>query len=295
MRRVAAALNWKLLRDPLDQTDPDSIGKFTAGSVALHLGIAGSLLLYAFIQGHLHRDSWGANTTQGAIQASLVSNAPAIPLPQEQPPTQSVLATPTPSPAPPPAAPQQKAIQQPEPEAVPIPVKQQPKAAPPKKVAQNEPPPKPQPRQPSDSRASRYPSPVQPRQNTAQYGEAAPNMARSMNNNGPNNPVNIKGGDFGSQFPFYVDVIKRKVASNWYQQEVQPATPAGSRVFVNFSVARDGSPSNIHVETSSGSPTLDTSCLRAVQRVDTFGPLPGGYNQNSISVEYYCEYAGSNR
>jgi len=44
----------------------------------------------------------------------------------------------------------------------------------------------------------------------------------------------------------------------------------------------------------SGSPSLDTSCLRAVQRVDTFGPLPAGYNQSSISVEYYCEYSGAN-
>jgi protein TonB len=105
----------------------------------------------------------------------------------------------------------------------------------------------------------------------------------------------VKGGDFGSQFPYYVDVIKRTVARNWYQQEVQPSTPAGARVFVNFSVSRDGNPSNVHVETSSGSPTLDTSCLRAVQRVDTFGALPSGYTQNSISVEYYCEYSGPNR
>jgi protein TonB len=275
--------------------DSDRIGKFAAGSLALHLALVASFGIYAFIRGHLRHDSWGANTTQGAIQATLVSNAPAIPLPQDQPPTPSVLATPTPSPAPAPAAPQPKAIQQPEPDAIPIPAKQQ-KPAPPKKVAQNEPPPKPLQRQPSDSRANRYPSPLPPKPHTAQYGEAAPQMSRSLSaNQGPNNPVNIKGGDFGSQFPFYVDVIKRTVARNWYQQEVQPSTPAGARVFLNFSVSRDGAPSNIRIETSSGSPTLDTSCMRAVQRVETFGPLPGGYNQSSISVEYYCEYSGSNR
>ena len=277
------------------ETNGDRFGRFTAGSAALHLAIAVSFLIYAFIQGHLRHDSWGANTTQGAIQATLVSNAPAVPLPQEQPPTDSVLATQTPSPAPAPAAPQPKAVQQPEPEAVPIPVKQQPKAAPPKKTAQPDQP-KPLPHQPIDSRASRYPSPVQPKRNTAQYGEASPNMARSLNNNqGPNNPVNVKGGDFGSQFPYYVDVIKRTVARNWYQQEVQPGTPPGARVFLNFTVSRDGSPSNVRIQASSGSPSLDTSCLRAVQRVDTFGGLPSGYNQSSISVEYYCEYSGANR
>jgi protein TonB len=282
---------------PAGQFDPESdhIGKFTAGSAALHLALAASFAFYAFLHGHLRHDSWGANTTQGAIQATLVSNAPAIPLPQEQPPTPSVLATQTPSPAPAPAAPQPKAVQQPLPEAVPIPVKQ-PKPAPPRKIAQNEPPPKPLPRQPVDSRASRYPSPVPPKQNTAQYGEAAPQMSRSMSRNqGPDNPVNIQGGDFGSQFPYYVDVIKRTVARNWYQQEVQPTTPAGARVFLNFTVSRDGIPGNVRISTSSGSQSLDTSCMRAVQRVETFGSLPSGYHQNSISVEYYCEYSGSNR
>jgi len=278
------------------QSGNDHFGKFTAGSLALHLGLIASFGIYAFIHGHLRHDSWGANTTQGAIQATLVSQAPAIPLPQEQPPTPSVLATPTPSVAPAPAAPQPKAVQQPEPDAVPIPVKQAQKAAPPKKMAQPEPMPKPQPHQPLDSRANRYPSPVPAPRDRATYGEAAPQTSRSLNTNqGPNNPVNIKGGDFGSQFPFYVDVIKRTVARNWYQQEVQPSTPAGAKVYLNFTVSRDGSPSGVHIETSSGSPTLDTSCMRAVQRVETFGPLPGGYNQSSISVEYYCEYSGSNR
>jgi protein TonB len=283
-----------VLPHAIEQPGSDNIGKFTARSAALHLAVAATFAVYAFIHGHLRRESWGANTTQGAIQATLVSSAPAIPLPQEQPPTQSVLATETPSPAPAPAEPQPKASQQSESDAIPIPLKQKP--APPQKVAQNQPPPKPQPRQPSDSRANRYPNPAQTRQYTAQYGEAAPNASRSLNaNQGPNNPVNIKGGDFGSQFPYYVDIIKRTVARNWYQQEVQPNTPAGARVYLNFSVARDGSPSGIRIENSSGSPSLDTSCLRAVQRVDTFGPLPGGYNQSSISVEYYCEYSGANR
>lgn len=287
-------LKLELLPYFVDQPDSDRFGKYTARSVGLHLGIAASILVYAFIHGHLRHNSWGANTTQGAIEATLVSNAPAIPLPQEQPPSPSVLATDTPSPAPAPAASQSKSVQQPEPDAIPIPLKQAPKAAP-KHAEQNELP-KPQPRQPTDSRANRYPSPTPPKQYTAQYGEAAPQASRSLSaNQGPQNPVNVKGGDFGSQFPYYVDVIKRTVARNWYQQEVQPATPAGARVFVNFSVSRDGNPSNIHVETSSGSPSLDTSCLHAVQRVDTFGPLPSGYNQSSISVEYYCEYSGANR
>jgi periplasmic protein TonB len=278
--------------------DPDNFGKYTARSLALHAAIVISIGAYAFIQAHLHHNSWGSNESQGAIEATLVSNAPAIPLPQELPPTPSVLATPTPSVAPAPAAEQPKASQQPEPDAVPIPIKQTPPKIEPQKQAAPPPAPqpKPQPRQPTDSRANRYPSPVPTPRDRATYGEAAPQTRSSMSQNqGPSSPVNIQGGNFGSQFPYYVDVIRRTVARNWYQQEVQPGTPPGTKVYLNFSVSRDGAPSNVRIETPSGSPSLDTSCVRAVQRVDTFGPLPAGYNQSSISVEYYCEYSGANR
>ena len=69
-----------------------------------------------------------------------------------------------------------------------------------------------------------------------------------------------------------------------------PTTAAGTRVFLNFTVARDGSPSNIHIEAPSGSPTLDQACLRAARRVDTFGPLPSPPGDGNLSVSYYCEY-----
>jgi protein TonB len=50
-----------------------------------------------------------------------------------------------------------------------------------------------------------------------------------------------------------------------------------------FDIDHDGVPSNARVETRSGSPSLDLSALRAVQRVDGFGPLPAG---NRITVEF---------
>jgi protein TonB len=90
-----------------------------------------------------------------------------------------------------------------------------------------------------------------------------------------------------------VDVIKRKVAQDWYLQEVEPSTPVGATVFVQFTVARDGSPSNISLATPSSSPSLNSSCLHAVQRVDTFGPLPAGYNESSLNVLYHCTFPGA--
>jgi periplasmic protein TonB len=37
-------------------------------------------------------------------------------------------------------------------------------------------------------------------------------------------------------------------------------------------------------------PSLDYSATRALQRIDTFGPLPPGYNGNKVSVEFWFDY-----
>jgi periplasmic protein TonB len=264
------------------------------GSLMLHLGVVGAIALYVLLIGRFHGGIWGnQESAPGAIQATLVSSAPTIPLPSENKPTDNVLATQTPSPAPAPPAPE-KTVQAPPPDAIPIPEKQKipPKA---KQAPQKaEAPVKPQPQKNVTPTSTKHAQPVPNQQNRANYGEAAQtNIPRSTTSNpNGNNPVAVNGGDFGSRFPWYVDLIRRKTAQNWLVQEVSPNTPAGAKVFLSFVIARDGSPSQIRVAQSSGSSSLDTSCLRAVQRVDTYGPLPGGYDGSSLSVSYYCEEPG---
>lgn len=262
--------------DILDQ--PDGIGSPFAKSTLMHVLVVGLLIGYGYLHNLLHGTEWGANSSQeGAIQATLVSTA-ALPLPQDHPPTDNVLATETPSSAP--ALDEQKTEPLPLPDAIPIPEKQ----TPPKKETK----PKPQTQPPPP-----HPVPQKP-QNKANFGEAAPaNVPRSTASTNSNSPVAVTGGDFGSRFGWYVDVIKRKVAQDWYTQEVDPGTPAGATVFVQFTVARDGSPGSISLATPSSSPSLNSSCLHAVQRVDTFGPLPAGYNESSLNVLYHCTYPGT--
>ncbi|HZD49671.1 MAG TPA: TonB family protein [Silvibacterium sp.] len=255
------------------ELDREPFGGPIAGSFLLHLLVIGTVAVLAYFVGHIRGNEWGNNQAPGAIQATLVSSAPAIPLPQVAPPTPNVLATEQPSPAP--APPQPKAVPVPPPDAIPIPTKQPPKKAPEKKEAQ-----------PSPKHAQ-----PQPLQHRAQFGEApATQIPHSLApNRGPSSPVNVSGGDFGARFPWYVDVIRRKTAENWLQTEVAPGTPGGARVYLSFVIARDGSPSQVRIAQSSGSPTLDSSCMRAVQRVDTYGPLPPGYDGSTLSVSYYCE------
>jgi protein TonB len=275
------------------ELEQDRIGGPAVGSLMLHVGIVGAIALYVFLIGRFHGGIWGnSESAPGAIQATLVSSAPTIPLPSENKPTENVLATETPSQAPALPAPE-KTVQSFPLDAIPIPEKQkkQPKV---KQAPQkSEAPIKPQPKATAPT-STRHAQPIPNQQNRANYGEAAQsNIPRSTTSNpNGNNPVAINGGDFGSRFPWYVDLIRRKTAQNWLTQEVSPNTPAGARVYLSFVIARDGSPSHVQIAQSSGSPSLDSSCLRAVQRVDSYGPLPGGYNGNSLSVSYYCEEPG---
>ncbi len=92
---------------------------------------------------------------------------------------------------------------------------------------------------------------------------------------GSTGPTTVGDNDFASLFPWYVDQINRKMSQNWDKAQVDPRTPKGARVYLVFTIHRDGSHEPACSSTrSSGSPTLDNSCMRGVQRVDTFGALP---------------------
>jgi len=244
----------------------ERIGAPATGAVLLHLALAAAIVSYYYV--NFHGANWGGPTNGGAMRVNLVSSA--IPLPTDQPPNQNVLATQTPSESPAPPTP--KATQKIDDDAIAI----QGKKAELK--------PQTTPRTP--------PRVVQPTpDNRAQYGEEqANNMPRAIQGQSNPGPTSITQGDFGSKFPWYVQQINTKMSQSWNKYEVDPRTPHGARVYLNFTIHRDGSPSNIQLEQSSGSPTLDNSCKRGVQRVDTFGPLPPGYSGSALNVSYYCEY-----
>ena len=99
--------------------------------------------------------------------------------------------------------------------------------------------------------------------------------------------VSVADRTFGARFAYYVNIVNRTVAQNWYTQEADPRASLGKSVTLTFDINRDGVPSNSRVETRSGSPSLDLSAMRAVQRVEGFGPLPAG---DHITVEYTFHY-----
>jgi periplasmic protein TonB len=248
----------------------EPVALHATGSIVLHVGLAGVIILYGIIGGFFHSNIWGGAAAGGAIRVNLVSSA--LPLPSDQPPNQNVLATEKPSQAP--ALPTPKAAPTVDEKAIPIlgkPKEEKPKPLP----------------------APKTPPKVPPKpDNRAQYGEqAASSMPRAVQGQTTTTgPTSVSEGDFGSKFPWYVDNINRKMSQSWNKFEVDPHTPKGARVFLVFTIHRDGTPADVLVDRSSGSSTLDRSCMRGAQRVDTFGNLPAGYNSSSLKVSYYCEY-----
>ncbi len=243
-----------------------------AGSVALH-----GLLLAAIVGGsylfHRTHESWGENAaTAGAIQASVVS---ALPLPPRQKTLDTgVLTSDRPSPAPTPA--KERAEPPPKPDEVPIPVKHPPK---PPRVAER---PAPEP--------PRHPQPTPPQPRKATTGEIAgtriPQATMQLRNGTAS--VAVEDRSFGARYAYYINIVNRTVAQNWFTQEADPRTSEGRRTAIVFDINRDGTPSNVRIESRSGSPSLDQSALHAVQRVEGFGPLPGGADH--ITVEYFFDY-----
>jgi protein TonB len=251
-----------------------------AESFGLHLLIIGALASSVWLHSRLHGNEWGQNL-DGAIQANLVSNAPSIPLPQLQKPTDNVLATENPSPAP--AIEKEQTTPAPDLKAIPIPVKQ---------TAKKEPPPK---KDVTPKQEQKHPQPQKQSEDRAHFGEqqqsSLPQSMAQQQAQAPAAPVSVTGGG-GFRFPYYVAIIQRKTQENWLKQEVDPSTPSGAKAYIYFTLSRDGAPSDVKVGESSGSASLDQSCLRAVQRVDSYCPLPAAYNGATLQVSYYCEFTG---
>ena len=249
----------------------DHWGRALAWSAALHVGITGLLLVYTALLSRSSGDMWGAGGGGEAIGATLVSTVPLAVAPA---PTQNVLANQSKG-----LTESQPKIEQKEPDAIEI----QGKNA---KI-------KPKKKQETASTKQAQPAP-EPEDNRVAFGEGGPVSGPygTFSANGAKGGFGISGGggDFGTKYAWYVRVIQQKVSENWMKYEVDSRINTAQRVYITFDIARDGHPGNVQVEQSSGVPSLDISAVRALQRIDTFGPLPPDYSGNKISVEYWFDY-----
>jgi len=249
----------------------DNWGRALSWSAGFHLAVTGVILLYTFVFTGPRGEGWGAGGGGSAIGVTLVSS---VPLPATPPQGENVLANDSKG-----ITKSQPKIEEKEPDAIEIQGKNS-------KIKPNKP--------PTPTKAKPQPAPEE-NTNQVAFGEGGPVSGPygSFASGGAKGGFGVSGsgGDFGTRYGWYVQIIQRKVSENWLKYEVDPRITSGERVYITFDVARDGHPLNVQVEQSSGVPALDISATRALQRIDTFGALPPDYSGSKISVEFWFDYS----
>jgi len=238
-------------------------------SAGLHLAFTAFVVLYTMYVHGIRGEGWGSGGGGDAMGATLVTS---VPLPASPDQTNNVLANESKG-----LSQSQPKVQEKEPQAIPIPDKNT-KIKP----------------KPVTSATQRKPEPEPPESNKIPYGEGGPVSGpySMFNAGGAKGGFGFTGGggDFGNRFSWYVQTVQRKVSQNWLKYEIDPRITQANRVYLTFDIARDGHPANVQIEQSSGVPTLDVSAMRAIQRIDTFGPLPPDYSGSKVSVEFWFDY-----
>lgn len=236
-------------------------------SAILHVAVTVAIIVSAWIAHGRHGSNWGAGGGGSAMGVTLVSN---VPLPANPVQTQNVLAT------------ESKGVSK----SQPTPVVEEKEAIPiPEKNATKKPV-----KQPTATQRKPAPEPVEEARNVVPFGEGGP--AKSFSAGAATGGIGFTGtaGDFGARYGWYVQIIAQKTQQSWLAYEVDRRITQAQRVYVTFDIQRDGRPTNVQIEQSSGIPTLDISAVRALQRIDTFGPLPSDYVGSKVSVEWYFDY-----
>ena len=249
----------------------DNWGRALSWSAGFHIAVTAVILLYSVVFKGSTGAVWGAGGGGSAIGVTLVST---VPLPSTAPQNQNVLANESKG-----VTKSEPKVEEKEPDAIEIQGKNS--KLKPKKT-------------PTPTREKAQPAPEEDTNQVA-FGEGGPVSGPygSFAAGGAKGGFGVTGGggDFGTKYGWYVQVIQRKVSDNWLKYEVDPRITSAQRVYITFDVARDGHPNNVQVEQSSGIPSLDQSATRALQRIDTFGPLPPDYSGSKISVEYWFDYS----
>ena len=249
----------------------DNWGRALSWSAGFHIALAGVILVYPLIFSGSNGAGWGSGGGGSAIGVSLVSS---VPLPATTAQNQNVLANDSKG-----ITKSQPKVEEKSPDAIEIQGKNS-------KIKPKKPP------TPTQAKAEAAP---EEDTNQVAFGEGGPVSGPygSFAAGGAKGGFGVTGGggDFGTKFGWYVQIIQQKVSDNWLKYEVDPRITSGERVYITFDVARDGHPYNVRIEQSSGVPSLDVSATRALQRIDTFGPLPPDYSGSKISVEYWFDYS----
>lgn len=99
---------------------------------------------------------------------------------------------------------------------------------------------------------------------------------------GPSAGISVQGqggGNFGGQYPWYVDGVRNRIIQNWDQNTIDSAVLAARKAhaIMTFRINADGSISNIKLVQSSGNQSFDNSAQRTLLSIGSFSRLPNDF------------------
>ncbi len=100
------------------------------------------------------------------------------------------------------------------------------------------------------------------------------------------------GSGSGGYFPYayYVDLLRSRISSSWYNSLVAPGLKGKYVAAVYFIVHRDGSIGDLRLENPSGISSLDLSARRAIENAAPFAPLPPDFPSQYLVVHFEFEW-----
>jgi protein TonB len=87
-------------------------------------------------------------------------------------------------------------------------------------------------------------------------------------------------------FPYewYLNVLRTKIFAAWDPPGERLLAGHRRHVVVRFRIHRDGSITDIRIDGASGTPGLDTSARRAIERGGPYPPLPPAYEEDRLDL-----------
>jgi protein TonB len=221
-------------------TPDDQFRRGVIGAIALHLLIAAAFIGIGIYLNHNSSKFGESSSSVGSIQASMVS---AIPLPQKAKPVDKSVSPPTTSAPHRSLHPKEAAAPPPRPTDIEVKAK-----TPPKKVA------------PITTTEPAQASAATPPTAKAQTGESATQLPQStIKTVNGTATVTVQSRTFGERYAWYIRLISDKVQQSYSQQYPDPRSSMGRSVTITFYVDPSGSPTNVEIQTRSGSSNARSS------------------------------------
>jgi protein TonB len=99
-----------------------------------------------------------------------------------------------------------------------------------------------------------------------------------------------EGGDFGERYGWYVASVRNRISGNWLLSTISPSILTAPRLYMTFTILRDGTVTNPEITQSSGFAEVDRSALRAVLASNPLPALPSDYPGNRVKVNLYFDF-----